>query len=48
MCAGSQDEHTEEFNLWFNKLKAFAACLQETWKLGNTTEEHNGMIIINH
>ena len=27
---------------------AFAACLQETWKLGNTIEQHNSNIIINH
>ena len=43
-----RDEHVEEFDSWFKCLKAYAACLQETWKLGNTTEEHDGTLILNH
>ena len=41
-----RDEHVEELNSWFKRLKAYAACLQETWKLGNTTEEHDGTLIL--
>jgi hypothetical protein len=28
--------------------KAYVACWQETWKIGDTIENHNGNIIINH
>jgi hypothetical protein len=42
-----RDEHVEEFMLWFKKLGLWAACLQETWRLGNTLEQHNDVVIIN-
>jgi hypothetical protein len=41
-----RDEHVEEFMLWFKKLGLWAACLQETWRLGNTLEQHNDVVII--
>ena len=44
----AKDEQIEEFDSWFKRLRADAACLQETWKLGNTTEDHNGTLILNH
>jgi hypothetical protein len=45
-----KDEYMEEFIAWFEQLKGYAACLQETWKLGDTTEEHedSGCVILNH
>ena len=44
----AKDEQIKEFDSWFKRLRADAACLQETWKLGNTTEEHDGTLILNH
>ena len=44
----TKDEHVEEFYLWFKKLKAWAATIQESWRLKDTIEEHDEMILINH
>ena len=44
----TKPEHTEEFMQFLETNNALAACLQETWKLGNTIEQHNSNIIINH
>jgi hypothetical protein len=42
-----KDEHVEEEVAWFGKMRGFALCLQETWRLGNTLEEHEGCILMN-
>ena len=44
----TKDEHVEEFYLWFKKLQAFAATVQESWRLKDTIEEHDEIILINH
>ena len=43
-----RDEHMEEGIGFMERGKAFATCFQETWKLGDTIEEHNGHVILNH
>ena len=44
----TKPDHMEELMHFLNSNKAYAACLQETWKLGDNIEEHEGNIIINH
>ena len=47
-CRGlTKDEQVEEFDSWLKSRGAYAVCLQETWKVGNTSEEHNGDLILN-
>jgi hypothetical protein len=43
-----KDEQLEESVSWLERNKAFAAGFQETWKLGDTIEEHRGYVILNH
>jgi exonuclease III len=43
-----RDEQLEESVSWLERNNVFAACLQETWKLGDTIEEHRDYTIINH
>ena len=43
-----KDEYVEEMVSWFKQRKGLAACLQETWKTGDTIEENDGILIINH
>ena len=39
----------EEMLAWIRTLKGvYAACLQETWKLGDTVEENTGCVLLNH
>jgi hypothetical protein len=42
-----KDEHLEECVTWFTKLRGFALCLQETWKLKDTLEDHKGCVLMN-
>ena len=44
-----KDEYVEEMLAWIRTLKGvYAACLQETWKLGDTVEENTGCVLLNH
>jgi hypothetical protein len=44
-----KDEYVEEMLAWIRTLKdVYAACLQETWKLGDTVEENTGFVLLNH
>ena len=44
-----KDEYVEEMLAWIRTLKGvYAACLQETWKLGDTVEENTGFVLLNH
>ena len=44
----SKDAQIEQVLAWFDNVNAYAAGLQETWKLGDETEVNNGRIILNH
>jgi exonuclease III len=43
-----RDEYVEESTRWMAQNNAFVTCMQETWKLGDTLEETNSMLIMNH
>jgi hypothetical protein len=43
-----RDEYVEEATRWMARSKAFVACWQETWKLGDTIEETNSITVLNH
>ena len=41
-------EYQEECIAWVRELNGYAACLQETWMLGDTDEELHKYVILNH
>ena len=38
----------EEVIGWLRSVNGYAACLQESWKLGDTVEKHKEFLILNH
>lgn len=44
----TKDAHMEETIAWMERHQGYAAGLQETWKLGDTQEQHRNYVIINH
>ena len=44
----SKPEYQEKCIAWVRELNGYAACLQETWMLGDTDEELHKYVILNH
>ena len=43
-----KDEYVEEVVGWLRHVQGYVACLQESWRLCDTIEQHKEFLILNH